>query len=369
MNFLARFLIFTLPLSLLSVNIGGLEFYPGFLLLPFGLANLLLMAKSPQAHILRSYSLWLGFFCLMILIQSTAKAFLAKDLLKMMFFILMFNSLSFLAIRSKIDVLKILDSAICFMVIFGVAQIVLALTGNRELATFLHLFLHPDSYGGVDQRGFGFIQTFRVGSLTLEPSYFAFTTSVHALLTNSKSTRRFCVVGILISFSLITVYAWLGILAYYLLRKCRFSSLFFYWGVLAAHLYFVATLYQDVPDLFFLTFFDRYAGLVEFSSHFGYLEILGGSTGVDESYPINLIRPYSNLGSVLFLLGILGFILYITILRSVEKQSRKPEVIAMIFLTMFNFYYLTSWPVIPAFIFLALSQAHNEKNRAITRES
>jgi hypothetical protein len=286
-----QILIFTFPLSLLSVTLGGFEFYPGFLMMPLGIMELTLRAKERRPSLALSIRIGVGLFALMILIQATGKLFVAKDLLKLAFFIFLYQSLLFAKNRMKIDVERIINYSILILVLGGIVQIALALSGRRDLAQAFHLMLHPDSYGGVDSRGFGFIDTFRVASLTLEPSYFAFTSSIFILLTNQNWVRFLCAVGIFISCSLITIYGWLGILIYFVVRRLTISSYFFYIGSLGFHFWFIKTIYDIVPEQFFPTFLDRYAGLVEVYKSFDWFQILFGSMHVDETWAVNLVRP------------------------------------------------------------------------------
>ncbi|MDB5037061.1 MAG: hypothetical protein JWQ35_589 [Bacteriovoracaceae bacterium] len=349
-------LVFSFPLSLFSWNFGGLEFYPAFLLIPFGFLQLFERLKENANYRMSHFSFGILLLAILILFHAAAQSFLASDILKLIVAILLYNSLIFLSKRLGLKILNILDYSICLLVLYGIFQIVASLSGYRELASSFNTWVRGAGEAiPIDTRGVGILDFMRVSSFTSEPSYFAFTVCVYFFLTESRITRFFCLIGIFISLSFITLYSWTGMAVYQLTKKLRVPTPFFFIGAVIAHLIFAATIYYEVPQKFFPTFYDRYAGIVEFL-RFDWLQILFGSNNIDRSFPINLIRPYSNLGSILFLFGLLGLSIYIFLFRALEKEATKPKAVIMIFLLMFNYYYLTSWPIIAGFLFLILQR-------------
>lgn len=155
-----------------------------------------------------------------------------------------------------------------------------------------------------------------------------------------------CVIGLFISFSLITIYAFIGMVGYIIWR--RYIGNFVVYFVLITFCHFgLAIYFYDMIDPILLPTFDaRYAGLFHFYSSSDWASFLWGFRYFDSSTPINILHPYSNIGSVLVHYGVFGLGFYLIILSYLAKRSGFELAVVALFLFGFNYYYLTAWPII-----------------------
>lgn len=339
---LYRFIIFLAPFSIFSINICGLEFYILYAVFPLGLLLLVKRFRTHPAIMIDGPARLLLIFTVIILLNAIIKPFLAVDLVKIFVLIVVFYSVYDWIQHDHEMILRTLDWSIVVLVLYGIYQYLAVLFGCPDIANWLHKTVISNG----DFRSFGLRNNMiRVASLTREPSYFTFIVGVYYFITKDKFIKFVCLVGLALSFSIITVYAIIGMLFYKGLRFVKVR--FFYIGLLVvlAHL-IVCSYFLNATSIFKETFEVRYAGLLYLLDQHNLLEWLIGSYKITANSSVFLTRPFSNIGSVLLLFGFIGLIVYLYFFDLLEKESLYPACVAAIFFFGFNYYYLTAWPII-----------------------
>lgn len=348
---ITRTLIFISPYSLLSFFVGGFQLYPIYLLAPVGAFQLGRRIASAMLYgelSIKRITLWLTMSVAVVAAAALIKGFLLVDLLKISVMVsVIYYLVDYLRRYPDFDWRRLLDASLLILVGYGLFQYVTILSGNEAWAVRLHdLFGYEGTGGPYDTRG-GIL---RVASLTREPSYFAFAVGIYAFVTRSILVRAVCVLGAVISFSLITFYAWFGVGVFVVFsRLFRVGFLPFAFGMAGLHLLVSLNLSAWVPETLLPTFEARYDALIYAISRFNAVEWIVGSWSVGLDDPATLYRPYSNIASVLLLFGVLGLVIYAVLFDLLRKRSRYPLAVVAMFLFGFNYYYLTAWPIVVVF--------------------
>lgn len=370
-----KLLIFVSPFSLFSAKLLGFEFYLTYMLFPGGLILFVLNATRGLKLLQRRGAggrgrrldpkvLSLMLLLTIIVFGVFSKPFLFTDILKVIVMFVVFYNIRSFAKANYLEFEKVLDLSICCLVIYGLFQYSAVVLGHEDLAARLHHLIGFEGHGGpIDRRG-GIL---RVASLTKEPSYFAYVVGVYIFIARHTIMKMVCLVGLAISFSLITVYAMSGVLIYRILKAMGVGFLGAGLMVLAAHWVFVGFFFDSVPVLVKPSFDERYAAFTELAERGRSSEFLFGSFSVDEEAPTNLVRPLSNIGSILFLFGLVGYSSYLYLFTTLEKRSVCPAAVASMFLYGFNFYYLTAWPIIIVYFAFVAMEKQKTGNRSATR--
>ncbi|MBD2424581.1 hypothetical protein [Phormidium sp. FACHB-1136] len=323
--------------TIFSINVFGLAFYPSFLAILFLLLRKKL--KYPKKIIL----LIIGFLGLSI-IAILLKPYLFIDLIRFIILFLYFLYLKAFCSEEKLH--QVIDVSVAILVIYGVFQYIAIITGNIGYATGLFEQIGASGQGGAyDTRG-GIL---RVASLTSEPSYFAFTVGVYFFITKKTIIKFLCIIGYIISFSYISIYAALGITGFLLWKKLLKLNLFSYMlFVFFIHTIFVYTYYQSIVALDIGgTFSARYGGL-DWYLRSSAPEMFLGVFNVPEEVTIR--RGFSNISSLVVNFGLLGFLGYCYFLSKLGRFNN--VAVLAIYLYGFNYYYMTAWPTFIVFIYM-----------------
>lgn len=181
-HMIVRLLVVTSTFSIFSVYVYGMAFYPIIILAILEIPALFFTTRVWRIRVEKKFLLCFSYFILMIVISLLGQKHLLIDLTKILvltFVILKLKHFAFQSPGGYKAILNLLDVSVSFLVIFGVIQYLAYLFGFERVVYDLHK-LFSNGVGGtpLDLRG-GFL---RVSSLTLEPSYFAFTVGVFFLL-------------------------------------------------------------------------------------------------------------------------------------------------------------------------------------------
>jgi hypothetical protein len=340
--------------TIFSIDILGVSFYPSYLLIPL----YLLKPNYP-----RSVTKIIIIILPVYVFALTSKFYLIADVVKVGIMITYFLYLNSFFDKDKL--IKIIDISVIIMVLFGLFQYLSFLSGNNAYASWLHELIGTgkDELGApFDFRG-GIL---RVASLTREPSYFAFTVGVYFFITKRIFVKLFCILGYILSFSLVSLYAVIGLIGFYFFRylfRSKFNLLIYTILILLIQILFVMYFIDAyVPDYLYQTFSDRYAGLKEFTSSNNLIEIITGiyGTTLSETDNVAVIRGYSNISSLAVNFGLYGVMIYIYFIHKLGKYN---ELAALsFFLYGFNFYYLTGWPTFVIFVYLLYAQSSSNES-------
>ncbi|MBD2353377.1 hypothetical protein H6G41_01855 [Tolypothrix sp. FACHB-123] len=335
--------------TLFSVDILGVSFYPSYLLIPLYIFK----AYYPK-YITKIIIIIIPVYVFAL----ASKFYLIADVVKLGIMITYFLYLNSFFDKDKL--LNIIDISVIILVLFGLSQYVSFLVGNLGYVTWLHEVIgtgKEELGAAFDLRG-GIL---RVASFTREPSYFAFTVGVYFFITKRIFIKLVCVLGYILSFSLVSLYAVIGLLGFYCFRflfKTKYSLLIYTMLIVLIQILFVKYFLDAyVPDYLYQTFSDRYSGLKEFTSSSNLIEILTGiyGTTLSDVDSVAVIRSYSNISSLAVNFGLYGIFVYIYF---IHKLGRYNESAALsIFLYGFNFYYLTGWPTFVIFVYLLYAQS------------
>ncbi|MCB0309431.1 MAG: hypothetical protein KDD48_08670 [Bdellovibrionales bacterium] len=348
-----------MPLTILSRKVGGFEIYPSFVLIPFGILPFTRALVSFFKTNRQIKVPMLG-FVLTATVVFIVKPFVLIDIIKLLLLVCLYYAIKTLSDRSIIRLKPVFYLSLMTLVVYGVSAYFAFVSGNGSVFAALHKLLAGGKGVPVDYRG----GIPRVASLTWEPSYFAFITGISFFVVQSKWMKVLCFVGVLISFSLITVYVCLGLVFYWFVRKFKFNSLFFYVSVIVAQVVFSYVLLEHIPKLFWHTFEGRYGALAA-TSQFSFIELLLGSLDVNPTYEVYLIHPLSNIGSIFYLYGIWGTLFYTMFFLDLEAKAKNKYAVVSLFLFMFNYYFLTAWPIIVLFIFMMMHPSFLENESKV----
>ncbi len=354
---LANCLIFLSPFSLFSIKVMGFELYPQYLFFPLGFILILSrLCKGRTFFLTRSSLIFISFLFLLVSSVLT-RLYLFADLFKIIIMLVSFWGISYSARKDFKTFSKIVDVSICVLVLYGLFQYIMVLFGKTSAASWLHEVIGYEGHGGpVDSRG----GVTRVASLTKEPSYFAFIVGIYFFITKKNLVKVACAIGMLISFSLITIYSVSGIAFYRFCKFLKIKPIYIFFIIVAVHILFVLLYFEIIPEILLPTFEERYAGIVYLISDGSLLAWLFGAFQITSDSPVNLVHPYSNIGSILLIYGVIGMTLYLFFFDSIAKKCRYPYAVYALFLFGINFYYLTAWPIILIFfVFFLLPQDNN----------
>lgn len=360
MKIVFNFILFTFALTIFSQKLGGFEIYPAIVFFPIGVYESLHFYKISSKKYSRVL-LELMCFVLVVFVSSLTKPYLLVDLFKLFYMGMLYQALVFLNRKKLIEVQKIFVFSLSVLVIYGCLEFLGFAFGFGGIFSSIHNLLSKGVGTPFDIRG----GIPRVASLTWEPSYFAFTVGISFFLVQKRWQKVLCGLGVLVSFSLITAYAMMGVLVFVIWKKFRLSAFSFLMMIVLVHIVFVFSFLEQIPALVFETFRDRYGALAEIKS-FGWVEFLFGGFDVSPNSEAYLYRPLSNIGSVVYLFGFWGVLFYVRFFSYLEEHSKYAYAAIAMFLYMFNYYYLTSWPIIVFMIFLMLNQEKESPNEVKT---
>lgn len=330
-----------IPFSLFHWNFGGFAVYAPYALVFTGL---LAIFRVRLSNVAKTDALLFVFLAIMA-VATLRRPELAPDLLKAIMLMLYIAAIRFCIETNEINFWRWLDFSILVLVFYGVIQYVGYLTGRDVFVYGLHDLAGYEGFGGpIDFRG----GIARVSSLTKEPSHFAYIVGIYLFVTKTFLIRVACVVGLALSFSLITVYVAIGISLYWLLSKVRYGYVLFALIITTAHVALASNMYI-VDDMFLPTFVSRYAGISYLLEHGTLFDWVFGVSWIPDE--IDLARPSSNTGSVLLQFGLLGWgILLWVAFRFTKNGFAYASIVWILF--SFNYYYFTAWPI--AFTFIAI---------------
>ncbi|BAY25577.1 hypothetical protein NIES2100_53830 [Calothrix sp. NIES-2100] len=335
--------------TLFSIDILGVSFYPSYLLIP-----LYIFKPNYPRYVTRIIIIVIPVYVFAL----ASKFYLIADVVKLGIMIGYFLYLNSFFDKDKL--LKIIDISVIILVLFGLSQYLSFLAGNQAYVTWLHDFIgtgKEELGAAFDFRG-GIL---RVASFTREPSYFAFTVGVYFFITKKILIKLVCVMGFILSFSLVSLYAVIGLIGFYCFRylfKSKYSLLVYTMLIVLIQILFVKYFLDAyVPDYLYQTFSDRYSGLKEFTNSNNLIEILTGiyGTTLSDIDNVSIVRGYSNISSLAVNFGLYGIVVYIYFIHKLGKYN---ELAALsFFLYGFNFYYLTAWPTYVIFVYLLYAQS------------
>jgi hypothetical protein len=350
-------LIFLIPYSLFSVKLHDFGFYLPYLLSFVGLFVFLkyLTKTNNISYKIKPLYFYIFLFFLYLCLSITLKIFLIKDLIKFVVIFFFFIGTRYYFLKDQKKFMKIMNWSIVVLVVYGLFQYIMLRAGNLETITYFHKVFNQLGHSDAFNIRAG---VYRVASFTRESSYFCFIVGIYFFITKNNFMKLICLIGLFISFSLILVYVGLGLFIYKVFKTLRIPSFYTMILILAFHIVLALYFFQDIPVLFRPTFDHRYLGINEFLK-FGFIESFFGSFSVNSSYYQALLSPFSNIGSLLYIMGLIGIFLYINIYYFLGKNSYLPTACFALFLFGFNYYYLTAWPIMITFYVILINYSPN----------
>lgn len=351
------FLLLTSMWTLFGLNIYGFAFYPTYLLVLFYLF------RKAILRVPRSLLIVIVTVTLLIGIPVMFRPRLLTDWMRWIFLVLLFIRVMTYSKNRIGRLYTVIDWSIGILVIYGIFQYLSVIFGFPERAAWLANIVHQ--FSGLSAGApFDLRDNLRVASLTQEPSYFAFTVGIYFFITQRKLVKRLCIIGSIISFSQITIYATLGLLFYYVLRQMfRVKLLVFLLLIVAINLFFAKFLYEKLPEDVALRLYPRYVSLVWFAQKANPVEVIVGLSELPDSSDLGNIvgapfqpneiwvsRGLSNIGSLFVNFGLLGMVVYCACLAQLGRYNQYAAL--ALFLYGFNFYYLTAWPSFVIFAYM-----------------
>ena len=339
--------------TLFGLNVYGFAFYPTYLIAP------LVLFRKIKIRYPRAVPIVIAIVSMLHGISMLYRPSLLTDWVRWMFMILLFAGIMAYGENRIERLYSMIDWSVSILAIYGIFQYLIVLFGFPDNALWLANTVNQFS-GLATGAPLDFRDNLRVASLTLEPSYFAFTVGIYYFITRRKLVKKLCIIGGLVSFSQITVYALIGLLFYYLLhRMFRMKLIVFLLLVVAINLIFSKYIYPQLPEDVTIRFYPRYVSLVWFTQMANPVEYIFGLQTIPTISDLDFIhgadffnrfsptedwvgKGLSNIGSLIVNFGLLGVVAYCIFFAELGRYNQFAAL--ALFLYGFNFYYLTAWP-------------------------
>jgi putative inorganic carbon (hco3(-)) transporter len=353
--------IFALTIQFSTLRVS-LAYMRGFVVsIPYLLVPLLLLKPHTIVrHFPRCVATFLLFAIPTYLFGVITRPYLATDALRIFVFMVpFFLYLHFFLDRAEIATLT--DIAMVMMVGYGLFQYLAYMAGHPEYSTWLHVQLgFQQDYGIFPDSRISLLGV-RVSSLALEPSYFAYIVGVYFFVTQRPWVRGIMLLGYALSFSLVSLYAVVGIGGYLLFKKLwrwDYAPWVYMLIIFAVHILLRTTLFAERP--YPLAVFEqaagsidfRYAGLDRYLAADSPVDWLIGVQDIATRNETNFVvtRAPCNISSILVDFGLVGVGLYTWLLYRVSRQN---ELAALAFFFYgFNTFYLVEWPIVVVCLYL-----------------
>ena len=293
---------------------------------------------------------------LFTLLLVSIKPFLIKNVIKQLLILLLIFYLYNYEKKNYGKLIKLLNISIIILTIYGLFQYICLLIDKRDFAIFLHSSFESFGYTSAAIR----MGIPRVSSLVYEPSHLSFIVGVYFFITNNKFIRILCILCLIMSVSYTTLYAFSAYLLYIIFKKLKLNFFIVGYTTLIIHIFIAIYFVNEIPSEYQHTFIHRYIGIIKLISNNNIFEYLFGSFTVNSNFPNYILNTPSNVSSVFFLLGIIGYSLYLYIYHCIEETSKLSQATAIMFFYGICAYYLMTWPIY--IIFLTLVVFYSTKN-------